>query len=68
MCYPYGAYDESLLRLVKSRNCVVGLTTEVDLARLGEGDPLTLPRLDTTDLPLRSSAEVHTWTVLAGAT
>ena len=66
MCYPYGVYNESLLSVLKSRNCVVGLTTEVDLARLGEHDPLALPRLDTNDLPRDSNAEENEWTVKAG--
>ena len=66
MCYPYGAYNESLLAVLKSRNCVVGLTTEVGLAHLGEQNPLTLPRLDTNDLPKDSNAEENEWTVKAG--
>ncbi len=65
MCYPYGVYNESLLSVLKSRNCVVGLTTEVDLAHLGEHNPLTLPRLDTNDLPKDSNAEENEWTVKA---
>jgi len=66
MCYPYGAYNESLLSVLKSRNCVVGLTTEVGIARLGEHNPLILPRLDTNDLPKVSNAEANEWTLKAG--
>ena len=66
MCYPYGAYNESLISVLKSRNCVVGLTTEVGLARLDENNPLTLPRLDTNDLPKDSNAEADEWTLKAG--
>jgi peptidoglycan/xylan/chitin deacetylase (PgdA/CDA1 family) len=51
MCYPYGAYDDSLMRLLRERRCAVGLTTKVAVARLGTDDPLALPRLDTNDLP-----------------
>jgi peptidoglycan/xylan/chitin deacetylase (PgdA/CDA1 family) len=51
MCYPYGAHNESLARLLRMRGCAVGLTTEVRVARLPEDDPLALPRLDTNDLP-----------------
>lgn len=51
MCYPYGGYNESLLSVLKSRNCVVGLTTEVDLASVHQNNALTLPRIDTNDLP-----------------
>ena len=67
MCYPYGAYNESLLSVLKSRNCIIGLTTEVGLARLGEHNPLILPRLDTNDLPKDSNAEVNEWTVKAAS-
>jgi peptidoglycan/xylan/chitin deacetylase (PgdA/CDA1 family) len=51
MCYPYGAWNASLLQLLERRNCVLGLTTEVAVADL-DANPLTLPRLDTVDLPV----------------
>ena len=51
MCYPYGVYNENLLRLLRSRGCAIGLTTEVAVARPGVDDPLLFPRLDTNDLP-----------------
>ncbi|MGH9246591.1 MAG: polysaccharide deacetylase family protein [Acidimicrobiales bacterium] len=51
MCYPYGAYDESLLGVLRQRNCAVGLTSRPELAKLGTDDRLVLPRLDTNDLP-----------------
>lgn len=57
MCYPYGAYNESLLSILKERNCSVGLTTKVGIADLKLDNPLTLPRLDTNDLPKDSKAE-----------
>lgn len=65
MCYPYGAYNESLLSVLKSRNCVIGLTTEVGLASLDKNNLLMLPRLDTNDLPKDSNAAVNDWTVAA---
>lgn len=52
MCYPYGAYNESLIQLLTQRGCVAGLTTRVDVAKLGSDAPMTLPRLDTNDLPI----------------
>ncbi|TDA95524.1 polysaccharide deacetylase family protein [Halomonas marinisediminis] len=55
MCYPYGGYDESLLGILRSRGCALGLTTEVKVANLDQCDPLTLPRLDTNDLPMSAS-------------
>lgn len=66
MCYPYGSWNDSLLSVLKSRNCVAGLTTEVGLARPGEHNPLVLPRLDTNDLPKNADAPENEWTARAG--
>ncbi len=65
MCYPYGAYNDSLLSVLKSRHCVAALTTEVGLADVSKANPLTLPRLDTNDLPRDSQATVAEWTIKA---
>lgn len=62
MCYPYGAYNESLLEVLKSRCCVAGFTTETKLAKLSKSNSLTLPRLDTNDLPTDSNADADEWT------
>ena len=62
MCYPYGAYDASLLAVLKARNCVVGLTTDVGLASLGFHNPLILPRINTNDLPKNARADMSEWT------
>lgn len=51
MCYPHGAYDDSLLSLLGRTGCRIGLTTKVGLADLSRDNPLTLPRLNTNDLP-----------------
>lgn len=61
ICYPYGAWNESLLTILRECRCKVGLTTEVELADLG-GNPLTLPRLDTNDLPCEQPAPPNEWT------
>jgi peptidoglycan/xylan/chitin deacetylase (PgdA/CDA1 family) len=53
MCYPYGAYNDTLLPVLKERGCAAGLTTRVAVARPGVDDALALPRLDTNDLPIR---------------
>jgi peptidoglycan/xylan/chitin deacetylase (PgdA/CDA1 family) len=62
MCYPYGGYNESLLSILQKRKCLVGLSTEVGIADLGEDHPLELPRLDTNDLPKESHASPNEWT------
>jgi len=65
MCYPYGAYNESLLSLLQERACFVGLTTNVGITDLKQDNPLTLPRLDTNDLPKDSKSEPNEWTIKA---
>lgn len=62
MCYPYGGYNASLLQIVRDRGCVLGLTTEVAIADLARCDPLTLPRLDTNDLPKCGDISPNDWT------
>ena len=62
MCYPYGAYDETTLKILREKNCVVGLTTRVDIANTRIDDPLTLPRLDTNDLPKSADTAPNAWT------
>jgi peptidoglycan/xylan/chitin deacetylase (PgdA/CDA1 family) len=63
MCYPYGAYNASLLSLLESRGCNIGLTTKIGIACLDEHHPLELPRLDTNDLPKQSDAPPNQWTL-----
>jgi peptidoglycan/xylan/chitin deacetylase (PgdA/CDA1 family) len=63
MCYPYGGWSESLLRLLRERDCAIGFTTQVGLALASGDDPLLLPRLDTNDLPKDGSAAAAGWTL-----
>ena len=62
MCYPYGGYDASLLDILQYRGCKLGLTTKVDIANLQVDNPLTLPRLDTNDIPKSKNAKHNKWT------
>jgi peptidoglycan/xylan/chitin deacetylase (PgdA/CDA1 family) len=62
MCYPYGAYNDSLLSVLKSRGCKIGLTTRVGLAHLDHHHPLELPRINTNDLPKQAAAPPNQWT------
>jgi peptidoglycan/xylan/chitin deacetylase (PgdA/CDA1 family) len=57
IAYPYGAYNQALLDILRQRGCTVGLTTKVAVADLHQDNPLTLPRLDTNDLPKDSKAD-----------
>jgi len=51
MCYPYGGFNDSLLQILRGRQCRLGFTVEARVADLDVDDRLTLPRLDTNDLP-----------------
>ena len=62
MCYPYGAYDQEVVELLKEKNCRIGLTTEVAVAKPSLSSALTLPRLDTNDLPKNSKTPANQWT------
>jgi peptidoglycan/xylan/chitin deacetylase (PgdA/CDA1 family) len=61
--YPYGGFNESLLSLIKDKGCRVGFTTQADIADLSRGNPLTLSRLDTNDLPQDGRASPNAWTL-----
>jgi peptidoglycan/xylan/chitin deacetylase (PgdA/CDA1 family) len=63
--YPYGAYNDNLLTLLKKRGCLAGLTIESGLADLEKDNPLTLPRLDTNDLPKKANMDPNEWTLKA---
>ncbi len=62
MCYPYGAYNESLLAILRQMGCGAGFTTEVRIADISHDDFLTLPRIDTNDLPRHRDAAPNEWT------
>jgi len=51
ICYPYGGFNNSLLDLLRERNCQIGFTVEPRVADLDIDNLLTLPRVDTNDLP-----------------
>jgi peptidoglycan/xylan/chitin deacetylase (PgdA/CDA1 family) len=51
MCYPCGGYNDSLLQILRDRQCRLGFTVEARVADLDLDDRLTLPRVDTNDLP-----------------
>src|SRR3989339_231219 len=61
--YPQGAYNDSLLSILKNRGCVIGLTTKVGIADIDTENILALSRLDTNDLPKVKNAEPNDWTI-----
>jgi peptidoglycan/xylan/chitin deacetylase (PgdA/CDA1 family) len=62
MCYPYGDYNESLLDFLKLKKCLLGFTTNINIANLNKDNLLTLPRLDTNDLPKIVDSKINSWT------
>lgn len=51
MCYPYGAYNDTLLDVLQLRGCACAVTTKVAIADFAVDKALELPRMDTNDLP-----------------
>ena len=51
MNYPYGSYDKTTLRLIKSKGAVLGLTTRRGIADIKSDSALELARLDCNDFP-----------------
>jgi peptidoglycan/xylan/chitin deacetylase (PgdA/CDA1 family) len=51
MCYPYGGFNDALLQVLRPRHCQLGFTADPRIADLDVDDRLTLPRIDTNDLP-----------------
>lgn len=52
MCYPFGAYDQNVLDILRNRQCGLGFSVEPRVADLSRDSYLTLPRIDTNDLPV----------------
>lgn len=61
--YPYGAYNESVVSILKASGARFGLTTETGIADLDKNDSLLLPRLDTNDLPKQGDSDPNEWTL-----
>lgn len=61
ICYPYGAYNSSVLSILNKYNCKLGFTTHVDVADTMSDKPLTLPRLDTNDIPKSATSVPNDW-------
>ena len=51
MNYPYGNYNEDVIKYIEKKGCVLGLTVEARNAVPEEDSPYELPRWDTNDLP-----------------
>ena len=51
MCYPYGAFNDDTLSILKKFGAAIGVTTEVRKADLLVDSRYKLPRFDTNDFP-----------------
>ena len=52
MCYPYGAYNQYTLELLKQYECKIGFIVKDEAADINQVDSLLLPRYDTNSFPV----------------
>jgi peptidoglycan/xylan/chitin deacetylase (PgdA/CDA1 family) len=64
-CYPYGAYNDTLVEILREEKFSLGFTTRVALADMRTDEPLLLPRLDTNDFPQTRPEGRSRWTAMA---
>jgi peptidoglycan/xylan/chitin deacetylase (PgdA/CDA1 family) len=60
--YANGEHDDRTVDLLRARGCAAAFTTRPDLARVTVADMLTLPRIDTNDLPMHADSPPNLWT------
>jgi len=53
ICYPYGGYNDEVLKVVGANNFAFGVTIKSAVAKIGVDDSLLLPRLDTNDMKIK---------------
>ena len=66
-CYANGDHNDDSVELLRARECSIALTTQPDLARIVPEAMLTLPRIDTNDLPVHAGDAPNEWTRRAAA-
>ena len=54
MNYPYGSYNQEVIRYIRQQGACIGLTTDVRVAEIGKDSAFELPRLDCNDFPPKS--------------
>lgn len=54
MNYPYGNYNNDVLRFIQKRGACLGVTTKVAVANIGRDNKYELPRFDCNDFPPKS--------------
>lgn len=63
--YVKGEHDAESIELLRARGCGGAVTTRPALVEVSADHLLTLPRLDTNDLPADGAAAPNAWTVRA---
>lgn len=53
--YPYGSYNETVIKNISSRGCALGMTTNVAVADSEVDSRYEIPRLDCNDFPPKSN-------------
>lgn len=53
-CYPYGAYDDNVINIVKSKGAIAGFSTSPGITKLSKEEIFKLKRFDTNDFPPKS--------------
>lgn len=59
MNYPYGSYDDRVIKYISELGCCLGLTTEVQRADIRMDDRYKLPRFDCNDFPPKSNKYIN---------
>ena len=52
MCFPYGDFNKDTLTILKKYDFCLGFGIETRVANISKDNILTLPRLDTNDIPM----------------
>ena len=50
ICYPWGSYNHSTIKILKGHECKIGLTTKPGIIKNLRINSLTLPRVDTNEI------------------
>ncbi len=50
ICYPWGSYNNSTIKILKRYECKIGLTTKPGIIKNLKINSLTLPRVDTNEI------------------
>ena len=61
MCYPYGIFNNSLIDILKNKNCSMAFTTKKNLTALTIDNAYTLERLDTNEFPKSMDEKPKEW-------